>query len=171
MTARSLLRSRAADLGFGKLDFNREDVHVHIPAGAVPKDGPSAGVCVYASLLSLYSGVTARSDTAMTGEITLRGKVLPIGGVKEKVLAAKRAGIRRVILPALNANDLEEVPPEHREGVEILFAKTVDDVVRLLFGDLGPGKGRRAGAARRGGRSPARAAKRKLRRSSSRRAR
>jgi len=148
MTAHSLIRSHAEELGLGDVDFSKEDVHVHVPAGAVPKDGPSAGTAVYTALVSLYLGVPARSDTAMTGEITLRGKVLPIGGVKEKVLAAKRAGIKRVILPELNSSDLEEVSPEHREGVEIHFAKTVDDVAGYIFG---PGTlKRRRGRARSG---------------------
>jgi ATP-dependent Lon protease len=159
MTARSLLRSRAKSLGLGKVDFGKEDLHVHIPAGAVPKDGPSAGSAVYASLVSLYTGRPARSDTAMTGEVTLRGKVLPIGGVKEKVLAAKRAGIKRVIMPELNRNDLEEVAAEHREGVEIHFVKTVDELVKLIFAD-GPGKRARRPVGRKR-KKPARKAARK----------
>ncbi len=148
-TAHSVLRSRAKELGLGDVDFATEDLHVHVPAGAVPKDGPSAGCAIFISLVSLYTDVPARSDTAMTGEITLRGKVLPIGGVKEKVLAAKRAGIKRVILPELNRNDLEEVPDEHREGVEMLFAKTVDDVLDAVFK-----KRRTSGAKKRKGSAP-----------------
>src|SRR5207253_8298995 len=98
-------------------------VHVHVPAGAVPKDGPSAGVAMVTALTSLFTNLPARSDTAMTGEITLTGLVLPIGGVKEKVLAARAAGIRRVILPKANEKDLRDLPPQVREEMTFKFAE------------------------------------------------
>src|SRR5690606_26252363 len=106
------------------------DVHVHVPAGATPKDGPSAGVAMFLALASLLTGRPVRSDTAMTGEISLRGLVLPIGGVKEKVLAALRAGITRVMLPARNRKDLTDVPQEARDKIEFLWLETVDDAIR-----------------------------------------
>src|SRR5205807_1936541 len=113
--ALSYVRSKAAELGIDPLFFEDHDIHIHVPAGAIPKDGPSAGVALVAALASLLTGRIVRSDVAMTGEITLRGKVLPIGGVKEKVLGARRAGITTVILPRRNENDLEDLPVELRE--------------------------------------------------------
>ena len=125
--ALTLLKTRATDLGIDADVFEKTTVHVHVPAGAIPKDGPSAGVAMYIALASLFCERTVRSDTAMTGEISLRGLVLPVGGIKEKVLAAMRAGIRRVLLPARNRRDLEEVPPEAREKLEFVFLDNVDD--------------------------------------------
>src|SRR5207249_10458606 len=104
-------------------------VHIHVPAGAVPKDGPSAGVALVTALASLYTGVPGRSDTAMTGEITLSGLVLPIGGVKEKVLGARRAGISRVILPKANEKDLRDIPPQVREEMTFKFAERIEEVL------------------------------------------
>jgi ATP-dependent Lon protease len=104
-------------------------VHIHVPAGAIPKDGPSAGVAMFLALVSLFTGRTARSDTAMTGEISLRGLVLPIGGVKEKVLAAVRAGITTVLLPGRNKKDLEDVPDSARKHVSFVWLEDVDDVI------------------------------------------
>jgi ATP-dependent Lon protease len=127
--AQSYLLAHSESLGF---DFNRHNgtgVHIHVPAGAVPKDGPSAGVAMVTALASLYGRTPARSDTAMTGEITLTGLVLPIGGVKEKVLAARRAGIRRVILPRDNEKDLSDLPDEVREQMKIVLAERVEDVL------------------------------------------
>ena len=108
-------------------------MHIHVPAGAIPKDGPSAGVAMFVALVSLLTGRTARSDTAMTGEISLRGLVLPIGGVKEKVLAAVRAGITTVLLPARNRKDLEDVPEEARKHVRFVWLERVDDAVAAVL--------------------------------------
>jgi ATP-dependent Lon protease len=128
--ALSLLKSQAARLGIDSTVFDKSDVHIHVPAGAIPKDGPSAGVSMFTSLVSLFTNKTVRSDLAMTGEISLRGLVLPIGGVKEKTVAAHRAGIRKVLLPARNRKDLEDVPKSVRDDVEFVFCERVDDVVR-----------------------------------------
>jgi ATP-dependent Lon protease len=132
-TALSLVRARAEQLGIDPQVFEKEDLHLHVPEGAIPKDGPSAGVAITSALVSAYTQRAVRPDTAMTGEITLRGKVLPVGGIKEKVLAARRAGIKRVVLPDWNRNDVSEIPETHRKGIEILFSKTVDDVLDLVF--------------------------------------
>jgi ATP-dependent Lon protease len=109
--------------------FDKSDIHIHVPAGAIPKDGPSAGVAMFVALVSLLTGRTARHDTAMTGEISLRGLVLPIGGVKEKVLAATRAGITNVLLPARNQKDLEDVPEAARQAVRFTWMERVDDAI------------------------------------------
>jgi ATP-dependent Lon protease len=127
--ALSYIRSRADRLGVPADFFDKADLHIHVPAGAIPKDGPSAGVTIAASLASLLTGRPVRADVAMTGEITLRGKVLPVGGIKEKVLAARRAGIHTVILPRRNESDLEDIPPEVRAEMEIIFVDTVDEVL------------------------------------------
>ena len=111
---------------------------MHVPAGATPKDGPSAGVAMYLALVSLLTGQPVRSDVAMTGEISLRGMVLPIGGVKEKVLAALRAGIRSVMLPRRNQKDLEDVPAEARERLEFVWLDRVEDAVACAVGELPP---------------------------------
>ena len=116
--ALSYIRSRANSLGIDDDFFEKSDIHLHVPAGAIPKDGPSAGVTMAACLASLMSGRPTRSDVAMTGEITLRGKVLPVGGIKEKVLAARRAGITTVVLPRRNEHDLEDIAPEALRGDE-----------------------------------------------------
>ena len=128
--ARSWLRSHASDLGIDRDLFAESDLHLHVPAGGVPKDGPSAGIAMVTSLSSLLSGRPARPDVAMTGEITLRGKVLPVGGIKEKVLAAKRAGIARVVLPELNRRDVEEIPAELLEGLELEYVGRVDEALQ-----------------------------------------
>ena len=104
----------------------RHDIHIHVPAGAVPKDGPSAGVAMAAALASLISGRPVRNDIAMTGEVTLTGQVLPIGGVKEKALAAQRAGIKRVIVPGRNEEDIEEIPEHERKDLEFIFVDEVE---------------------------------------------
>ena len=127
--ALTLVKSRAASLGIDPALFEKSDIHVHVPAGAIPKDGPSAGVAMFTALASLLTGRMARSDTAMTGEISLRGLVLPIGGVKEKVLAAARAGITTVMLPARNRKDLEDVPETARNQVRFVWLERVDDAV------------------------------------------
>ena len=128
--ALTLVKTRAASLGIDVGSFEKTDVHVHVPAGAIPKDGPSAGVAMFIALASLFADRTVRNDTAMTGEISLRGLVMPVGGIKDKVLAAMRAGIRRVMLPSRNRRDLDEVPAEAREKLEFIFLDTVDDAVR-----------------------------------------
>ncbi len=127
--ALTLVKSRSAGLGIDPSVFEKSDVHVHVPAGAIPKDGPSAGVAMFLALASLFTGRTVRSDMAMTGEISLRGLVLPIGGVKEKVLAAARAGIETVMLPARNRKDLEDVPDAARQQVQFVWLDSVDDAV------------------------------------------
>jgi ATP-dependent Lon protease len=127
--ARSWLRTQAVPLGIEPALFERSDVHVHVPAGAVPKDGPSAGVAMVTALASLLTGRPALHDVAMTGEITLRGKVLPVGGIKEKVLAAKRAGIRRVVLPERNRRDVEEIAKHLIEGLELVYVDTIADAL------------------------------------------
>ena len=131
--ALSLIKSRAQSLGIDAGVFEKSDIHVHVPAGATPKDGPSAGVAMFLALASLMTGRPVRSDTAMTGEISLRGLVLPIGGVKEKVLAALRAGITRVMLPARNRKDLTDVPEEARSQIEFVWLESVDDAVNAAL--------------------------------------
>jgi ATP-dependent Lon protease len=128
--ALSLLKGRAASLSIASGEFEKHDIHIHVPAGATPKDGPSAGVAMFTALTSLWTNQPARSDTAMTGEISLRGLVLPIGGVKEKVLAAMRAGITRVLLPARNRKEFEEVPEEAKRNLQFVWLESVDDVLR-----------------------------------------
>lgn len=141
--ALSYVRSRAEDLGIDPAWFAEHDLHLHVPSGATPKDGPSAGVTMATALLSLISGRPARSDVGMTGEITLRGRVLPIGGVKEKVLAAHRAGLRTIILPARNIADLEEVAPEVRASMRFVGVERIDEVwaEALVGGMPRPGLG------------------------------
>jgi ATP-dependent Lon protease len=136
--ALSLVKSHAVALGVDPTLFEKSDIHVHVPAGAIPKDGPSAGTAMYTALASLLTGRCVRSDLAMTGEISLRGLVLPIGGVKEKTVAAARAGIRTVLLPARNRKDLEDVPASVKELVTFHFVEHVDDVVRLALGERAP---------------------------------
>ena len=131
--ALSLLKANAASLGVGSATFEKSDIHSHVPAGAIPKDGPSAGVSMYTALVSLLTKRVVRRDLAMTGEISLRGLVLPIGGVKEKAVAAARAGIRTVLLPARNRKDLQEIPASVRATVEFVFVEHVDELVRLAL--------------------------------------
>ncbi len=132
--ALSLVKSKAEFLGIDPTLFDRSDIHVHVPAGAIPKDGPSAGVSMFTSLVSLLTGLEVHNDVAMTGEISLRGLVLPIGGVKEKSVAAHRAGIRKVLLPSRNRKDLEEVPESVRKDVEFVFCERVEDVLKEALG-------------------------------------
>ena len=110
--------------------FDKTDIHVHVPAGALPKDGPSAGVAMYVALCSLMMNKPVRSDCAMTGEISLRGLVLPVGGIKEKVLAALQAGIKRVLLPARNRKELDEIPEQARRELQFVWLETVEDALR-----------------------------------------
>jgi len=133
--AMSYIRSRADKLGIPSDFYEKSDIHVHVPAGAIPKDGPSAGVTMTASIASLLTGRPVRADIAMTGEITLRGKVLPVGGIKEKVLAARRAGIHTVILPRRNEHDLDDIPPEPRAEMETIFVDTIDEVLAHALRD------------------------------------
>jgi ATP-dependent Lon protease len=134
--ARSYIRSRAKQLGLDANEMAKTGVHIHVPAGAVPKDGPSAGITMATALASLYSGCAARSDTAMTGEVTLSGLVLPVGGIKEKVLAAHRAGLRRILLPKENEKDLTEVPDHVRRDLEFVFAEQIDEALVHAIPDL-----------------------------------
>jgi ATP-dependent Lon protease len=131
--ALSLVKSRAETLGIDADIFKKNDLHIHIPAGAIPKDGPSAGVTLFVALVSLLTGRRISKDVAMTGEISLRGLVLPVGGIKEKVLAAKRAGISIVLLPQLNQRDMEEIPTSGRAGIRFEFLKTADEALRLAL--------------------------------------
>jgi ATP-dependent Lon protease len=108
--------------------FATHDLHIHVPAGAIPKDGPSAGITMATALMSLVSGRPVRDDTAMTGELTLTGQVLPIGGLKEKALAAQRAGVRRILAPARNEPDLEDIPEPLREGMDFVWVDEIGDV-------------------------------------------
>ncbi|KRB86922.1 DNA-binding protein [Sphingomonas sp. Root710] len=128
--ALSLVKSRADLLGIDAAALEKSDIHVHVPAGATPKDGPSAGVAMYMALTSLLTGRTVRSDTAMTGEISLRGLVLPVGGIKEKVVAAAGAGITRVMLPARNRRDFDDIPANAREKLEFIWLEKVEDAMR-----------------------------------------
>jgi ATP-dependent Lon protease len=131
--ALSLLRSRDGQLGVNSEDFRKMDIHVHVPAGAVPKDGPSAGIAMFTALASLFSNTPVRPDVAMTGEITLRGLVLPIGGLKEKSLAAMRAGISTVIIPKLNEKDLVDVPEEAKQNLKFVPVENVDEVLAVAL--------------------------------------
>jgi ATP-dependent Lon protease len=134
--ALTLVKSRATALGIDPALFEKNDIHVHVPAGATPKDGPSAGVAMFTALVSLLTDRTVRSDTAMTGEISLRGLVLPVGGIKEKVVAAAAAGITRVLLPGRNRRDLDEIPQDARNRLEIVWIDTVDDAMSAAL-DIG----------------------------------
>ncbi|NWF91442.1 MAG: endopeptidase La [Syntrophaceae bacterium] len=129
----SYIRSKAQQFGISADFFKSHDIHLHVPAGATPKDGPSAGVAMFCALLSLVTGRSVRQDIAMTGEITLRGDILPVGGIKEKVLAAKRAGIHTVILPQLNRKDLEEIPESIRKDMTFRFVQRMEEVVEIAF--------------------------------------
>jgi ATP-dependent Lon protease len=120
------VRSHARQLEIDPEFWDRSDVHVHVPAGAIPKDGPSAGIAMATALTSLVTGRVARADTAMTGEVTLVGEVLPIGGLKEKALAAQQAGIKRVVAPALNEPDIDDIPEHLRRKIEFLFVDNLD---------------------------------------------
>jgi ATP-dependent Lon protease len=133
----SLVKSQSEALGVDPALFEKSDIHVHVPAGAIPKDGPSAGVALYTALVSLLTNRTVRSDVAMTGEISLRGLVLPVGGIKEKTVAAHRAGIRKVLLPARNRKDLEDIPDSVKRELEFVWLERVDDAVAVAIGTPG----------------------------------
>ncbi len=132
-TALSYLRSQAKNLGIDLSDYGNFDLHIHVPAGATPKDGPSAGVAVVAALASLLTRRRVRSDVAMTGEISLRGRVLRVGGIKEKVLAAARFGIKQVLLPEQNQPDWTEVPEEVREKLAVHFIRHISEIFPLAL--------------------------------------
>jgi ATP-dependent Lon protease len=137
--ANSFVRARATKFGIAPPDFEKTDVHLHVPEGATPKDGPSAGVAMAVAITSVLTGIPIRKDLAMTGEITLRGRVLPIGGLKEKLLAALRSGIKTVLIPIENEKDLAEVPENVKSGLEIIPVSTVDEVLaKALTGPLIP---------------------------------
>jgi ATP-dependent Lon protease len=141
--ALSWVRSNEDQLGLPEHWFEEHDVHIHVPAGAVPKDGPSAGVTIATAIASLVRGERVADDVGMTGEITLTGQVLPIGGIREKSLAAQRAGLKRVILPRENESDLSELPPETREGLQFIPADTIQDVFAAAFDGVRQGRTRR----------------------------
>ena len=127
--ALSIVKNRAEDLGIDEKRFEKADIHIHVPAGAIPKDGPSAGVAMFCALVSLLTGRTVRNDTGMTGEISLRGLVLPVGGIKEKAVAAARAELKRMMLPARNRKDLDDIPEEARKRLEFVWLERVDDAI------------------------------------------
>jgi ATP-dependent Lon protease len=128
--AASYVRSRAVEFGLKPPLFDKRDVHVHVPEGATPKDGPSAGIAMATAIISAMTGIPIRRDIAMTGEVTLRGRVLPIGGLKEKLLAAMRGGIKKVLIPEDNAKDLADIPDNVKNGLEIVPVAHVDDVLK-----------------------------------------
>ena len=131
--ALSLVKAKAHELGIDPESFEKGDIHVHVPSGAIPKDGPSAGVAMFTALTSLLTNRTVNSEFAMTGEISLRGLVLPVGGIKEKVVAAARAGLETVMLPARNRKDYEEIPESARNALRFLWAERVDDATDAAF--------------------------------------
>jgi len=131
----SFIRSNTLELGIDERFDKKYDIHIHIPAGAVPKDGPSAGVTLLTSVVSVLSGRKVRDDLAMTGEITLRGSVLPVGGIKEKVIAAHRAGLKSIILPKQNSKDLDDIPSEIRDELEFHFVEDMIDILNMALED------------------------------------
>jgi ATP-dependent Lon protease len=138
--ALTLVKSRAASLSIEFSTFEKSDIHIHVPAGATPKDGPSAGVAMFIALASLLTGRTVRHDTAMTGEVSLRGLVLPVGGIKEKVVAAAAAGLARVMVPARNRRDFDDVPKGAREKLEFIWLESVDDAIAAALDQMGSEK-------------------------------
>jgi ATP-dependent Lon protease len=141
-TALSYLRSKACEFKIVQEVFQKEDIHIHVPAGAIPKDGPSAGITIAIALISLFTDRAVRSDVAMTGEITLRGLVLPVGGIKEKLLAAHRAGIKEVVLPKRNVNDLDELPSQVKGSMKFHLVSRLDEAVRIVFARAKKGRQR-----------------------------
>jgi ATP-dependent Lon protease len=131
--AQAYVRSRSLELGIQPSMFETKDIHVHVPEGATPKDGPSAGVAMVTAIVSVLTGIAVKKDVAMTGEITLRGRVLPIGGLKEKLLAALRAGIKTVLIPEENAKDLAEIPDEVKTKLSIIPVARMDDVMKVAL--------------------------------------
>ena len=131
--ALTVVRSRAESLGIQPNFYEKFDIHIHVPEGATPKDGPSAGGAMAIALISVLTGIAVRADTAMTGEITLRGQILKIGGLKEKLLAAKRGGIKNVIIPKDNQPDLQEIPDQIKDSLNIIPVEWVDEIVSLAL--------------------------------------
>ena len=125
----SYVKANCTELGIDKKDFDETTIHIHVPAGSIPKDGPSAGITMATTIVSLFSGRPARRDVAMTGEMSLTGRVLAIGGLKEKVLAARRAGVKKVLAPSKNQKDLDDIPKYLRKDMHFIFAATMDDVI------------------------------------------
>ncbi|MFZ8844271.1 endopeptidase La [Thermoflexus sp.] len=161
--ALSYVRARAKDYGIPERFFDQSDIHIHVPAGAVPKDGPSAGITIVTALVSLLTDRPVRPDVGMTGEITLRGKVLPVGGIKEKALAAHRVGLRTVILPKRNEKDLEDIPEDVRQALQFVLVETIDEALQVALQDRREGaravskdgaRRSRAPAKARSGRAP-----------------
>ena len=133
ITALSYLKSNAEKLSIDHRVFDRYDLHIHVPAGAIPKDGPSAGITMLTSLASVFTQRKVKAKVAMTGEITLRGKVLPVGGIKEKILAAKRAGIKNIILCSKNKKDIEEISEDYLKDMKIKYVSKVDEVLEIAL--------------------------------------
>lgn len=131
--ARTVVRSRAKRLGIKSEIFEKSDIHIHVPEGATPKDGPSAGIAMTTALVSVFTGIPVRADVAMTGEITLRGEVLPIGGLKEKLLAAHRGGIKTVLIPEQNVKDLADIPDNVKNKLEIVPVRWIDKVLEVAL--------------------------------------
>ena len=127
------MKRRAHELELPEEYFEKRDIHVHVPAGAIPKDGPSAGVAIFTAIISMATEHCVRNDVAMTGEISLRGQVLPVGGIKEKVIAAARAGIQTVLLPSRNQKDLDDIPQSARDKLEIRWVDTVDEIMQVAL--------------------------------------
>ncbi|MGH7411251.1 MAG: S16 family serine protease, partial [Candidatus Methylomirabilis sp.] len=154
--ALSYARSRSAELGIKDDLFTKSDIHIHVPAGAIPKDGPSAGITLATALVSALTKVPVRRDVAMTGEVTLRGKVLPVGGIKEKVLAARRMGIHTVLIPARNDKDVKELPANVKRGMNVVLADHMDQVLDVALAKRSRAKRRLqvALSAKRGTTSP-----------------
>ncbi|MCL6087086.1 MAG: endopeptidase La, partial [Actinobacteria bacterium] len=128
--ALSYVHSKAKELGIDNSIFAKSDMHIHVPSGAIPKDGPSAGVAITTSIVSVLTGIPVLRDVGMTGEVTLRGRILPIGGLKEKLLAAKRSGLRKVVLPLKNKKDVEEVPEAITKGIELVYVENIEDLLK-----------------------------------------
>ena len=133
--ALTVVRARAEKLGINPDFYEKRDIHVHVPEGATPKDGPSAGITMVTSLVSAFTQRKVKSNLAMTGEITLRGKVLPVGGIREKILAAKRAGINEIILCKENQKDIDEIKPEYLKGVTFHYVSDIQEVIKLALLD------------------------------------
>ena len=129
----SWIRTHAADLGIPRETFEKQTLHIHVPAGGIPKDGPSAGVTMATAMVSAFTGIPVRKDVAMTGEITLRGRVLPIGGLKSKILAAHLSGAKMVILPKKNEKDLRDIPDEIRKSIKLVLVDTMDQVLEAAL--------------------------------------